>query len=249
MTREPVHTSNKPVGPKDDWRRYEQQIVAQLRSKFPDADVAGDQRIRGKLSKARRQVDIAVRGKLAGRDVLGIVECKCFSRKVDVKDVDALVGFVLDVGANLGIMITNIGYSKAAQNRARAAGLHLDVVEFENLGSYEAPWQECGLCKEVDEHRPTSIIWNARPEMDDSPDVGHCDCCGGVSVRCRFCGAVQAIAEGEYDTDLLCEGWCGAIFRLVPQHIDKDMFEYCAEVARSPHQIAGTGRTGRDFDG
>ncbi len=76
----------------------------------------------------------------------------------------------------------------------------------------------CELC-DPGEDRPPAMV-NYRP-MDDGGvgssalDVGYCDWCNGISVRCNECGAVRAVYEGEYDEVLDCDGGCGMRFRVV----------------------------------
>jgi hypothetical protein len=49
------------------------------------------------------------------------VDCKCFSRNVDVKNVETVMGLVEDVGADLALIVTTEGFSEGAKRRAKAA--------------------------------------------------------------------------------------------------------------------------------
>jgi hypothetical protein len=65
-----------------------------------------------------------------------VVDCKHWTGKVDVGEVDAFVGFLLDVGAPLGLLVTTSEWTPAARSRAREQGAHdidLDVVPFDEL--------------------------------------------------------------------------------------------------------------------
>lgn len=42
-----------------------------------------------------------------GHEIKLAVECKCYSKNIDVKIVDGFIGFLEDIKANLGIIITN----------------------------------------------------------------------------------------------------------------------------------------------
>ena len=42
---------------------------------------------------------------------------------------DSFIGFLEDVNANIGILVTNKGYSKGAKNRAKCAGIFLEIVK------------------------------------------------------------------------------------------------------------------------
>ena len=111
------------------WRKYEKQIFNNLEQKFPNCLITFDDSIFGIFSKTDRQVDISIRGELAGNKLLGVVDCKCYSKNVDVKAVESFLGMLEDLKANIGIMITNVGYSEAAINRSSVKNLQLDIVK------------------------------------------------------------------------------------------------------------------------
>jgi hypothetical protein len=84
---------------------------------------------------------VLVRGKIGGlaSDRLMVVDCKHWSAKVDVDAVDAFVGFLLDVGVPLGLLVTQLDFTEAAKNRARghrAPDIDLDVVPFDDLAKW-----------------------------------------------------------------------------------------------------------------
>ncbi len=115
------------------WRKYERQIHKELASIFTECDFEFDDRIFGKHSKIDRQIDISIRGKIGGNKILGIIDCKYFSTKLDVKIVESFLGMIEDTKANFGLLITNNGYSLAAKNRANVKNLKLDIIEFDEL--------------------------------------------------------------------------------------------------------------------
>jgi hypothetical protein len=132
-----------------EWRRYEEQIHGHLVSKFDRGaivtfDKNGEQTLRGRFSEIERQIDIIVRGRYAGgdlgRDVVLVVDCKHWSKKLAVPHVEAFAGLVDDVGGDLGLLITSSGYSEAATKRAaHTRGIFLDVVAFEELAAWQPP--------------------------------------------------------------------------------------------------------------
>jgi len=79
-----------------DWEHYEDQILERLQEKFPGAKLKKNQKIRGKFSKAKRQIDILFTGEVLGKEVIGVVECKKFSKKINVKLIDGFFGFLHD---------------------------------------------------------------------------------------------------------------------------------------------------------
>ena len=126
-----------------NWRDYEHAVFKILRDRFPANEVESDQMISGRFSEIERQIDVAGRATLMGRPMLGIVDCKCYSKRVDVKDVEAVIGMAADVRADIALIVTTIGYSDAALARAHNepnVRVHLDIVtpeEAEEIG--EAP--------------------------------------------------------------------------------------------------------------
>jgi hypothetical protein len=73
---------------------------------------------KGRFSKRKRQIDILIAEKTPVGILKTVIDTKLFNRKVDVKAVDALAGFVDDVGAEKGMLITSRGYTQAALRRA-----------------------------------------------------------------------------------------------------------------------------------
>lgn len=80
-----------------DWKEYEIYITKHFQKVFPDASITHDVKRKGILSAAIRQIDILIEDKVAGFGLTIAVECKYFNRKINVKDMDAFVGFLQDV--------------------------------------------------------------------------------------------------------------------------------------------------------
>lgn len=123
-----------------DWREYEHYVHTRLSKIFPEADIKHDVKRWGYLSETERQVDIYIKGAVAGFDLDIAVDCKYFSRNIDVKAVDAYVSMLRDIRANKGVMITNAGYSDAAYNRAYndIQDLELRIIEFDDLEDFQS---------------------------------------------------------------------------------------------------------------
>lgn len=115
-----------------DWRDYEEYIVEKLEEWGGDeAEVLFDQELPGTISGVKRQVDALVTGAFAGgveKGLTAAVDCKCYSRKVDIKAVEAFLGLVEDVQTDLGLLVTNVGYSEAAIRRANRRGIRIHTV-------------------------------------------------------------------------------------------------------------------------
>jgi hypothetical protein len=92
----------------------------------PGAVVTLDDKVPGRAGN--RQIDLTVRHTIAGIDFLTIIECKDYSRPLNQKEVDAIVGKAADVKANKAILVSSRGFSKSATLRARAEQVDLCVV-------------------------------------------------------------------------------------------------------------------------
>lgn len=119
------------------WKEYESKLFDFLKRTYPECEIEFDDSIFGIYSKIERQIDFAIRGNLAGKRILGIVDCKYYSKKIDIKTVESFIGMMQDVNANFGFMITNRGYSQAAKNRVKYSNLKLDILQFNELNEIE----------------------------------------------------------------------------------------------------------------
>jgi hypothetical protein len=68
------------------------------------------------------------------------VDCKYFGKKVDVKDVDEFLGYLQDLKASKGVLITNNGYTEAAINRARfdTRDIELRIISTTELEAFQS---------------------------------------------------------------------------------------------------------------
>ena len=107
------------------WKRFEQLVGKIQQELSPDATVTIDDEIKGRNSKTNRQIDISIRKNIGQFEILIVIDCKDHSNPIDVKVVEEFLGLVEDVGANMGALVSSSGYSKAAKNRARNAGVDI----------------------------------------------------------------------------------------------------------------------------
>lgn len=127
-----------PTKAEPRWATYEQQVFELFKEHFPDANVRKNVRVKGRLSKRKRQIDVLVSENTPAGPLKTVVDAKSFKRKVDVKAVDGLAGFVKDVGAQRGMLVTSRGYTKAALNRAFYDNdLELDILNFSALQQFQ----------------------------------------------------------------------------------------------------------------
>jgi restriction endonuclease len=140
------------------WKEFE-SIVYRLQRTFNKAGtVTRDEKLRGNKSGRARQIDICIRTTNGTENVLMIVECKKWNRKVDVQGVEAFAGVKKDVGAQMGIMVSSVGFSKAAYQRA--AGENISLYKYEDTLNETWPsGLETNILLEIWELTPTEACF------------------------------------------------------------------------------------------
>jgi len=121
-----------------DWKEYEKEISDYFHSEYPNAKFTPDAKILGRFSKAERQIDLLIDAEIADFKFRVVVDGKYRNKKIDINDVESFIGFLRDVDADRGVMISTEGYSSAAINRAyyEDSGLELDVLNFKELDRF-----------------------------------------------------------------------------------------------------------------
>lgn len=132
-----VKQSTKPV---PDWRNYELELFEHFKLEHPNSSVKHDVRLDGYKSGVSRQIDILVEEKLGDRIVRTAIEAKHYSRRIDVKQVESVIGMLEDIQVDRGILITSQGYSKAALRRAFRddVQLELDICSTDELQLFQS---------------------------------------------------------------------------------------------------------------
>jgi hypothetical protein len=119
-----------------DYREYENGVTDVLRFiAGSGVEVQRDVLVPGRRSGAERQVDVLVRGSMFGLpDATLAVDCKLWKKKLDVTDVGSFLTYLDDVGADLGMLMTTEGYTRAAKQLAQGArGVRAEVLTLREL--------------------------------------------------------------------------------------------------------------------
>jgi hypothetical protein len=126
------------------WKAYERQVLSELTERYRGLatvtyDERGRQRLLGRHSGIMRQIDVLVRGRLGDDlpDGMMIVDCKLRGRKITVEDVEKFAGMLADVGADIGLLIANKGYTGPAKRRAAGVEtLRLEALEIDEMARW-----------------------------------------------------------------------------------------------------------------
>jgi len=101
---------------------FEKAVAAIQKMVDPTANVAHNERIRDRHGHLR-QFDVVIRTKVAGRRILGVIECKDLKKRVGTPEVDAFVTKARDVNANIALIVSRRGFTKPALEKAKDYGI------------------------------------------------------------------------------------------------------------------------------
>lgn len=108
-----------------DWKDYEALIHKIYTELEPNMQVKKNDHIMGRNSKTERQIDLSIRQKIAGHEILVIIEAKKLKRPADLEVIDKFSAVIDDVEASKGILICHSGFTKNAKVSAAAQKIDL----------------------------------------------------------------------------------------------------------------------------
>jgi hypothetical protein len=90
---------------KPDWEQLEHLIVTIQQQLSPDATVSHNVKLDGVDSETKRQIDVLVEQNIGQYRMRIVIDCKDYSKPVDVKGVEEFHGLVQDVRAQKGALV------------------------------------------------------------------------------------------------------------------------------------------------
>jgi hypothetical protein len=118
-----------------------------------------------------RQIDVVVRTMAGPIDLMTIIECKDYRRKVDVTTVDALHSVAQDVKANRAVLVARSGFSRTARQKANRLGIALFRAD-RMMNVTDEVFQVPVYVHEI---RPTEIEIGGHVRLDAGDQVGLAD--------------------------------------------------------------------------
>jgi hypothetical protein len=93
-----------------DWRKYQTDAATYFRAIGLKAEV--DAKIQG--ARGTHRIDVFVTGKMYGFAIRWIIECKNWSTSIPKEKILALQSIVQDVGADRGVLLSEVGFQSGA---------------------------------------------------------------------------------------------------------------------------------------
>lgn len=107
-----------------EYEDFVKSVFETLLEKQPSG-IEHNRRMLGKRSGHEHQIDIVIEAKIAGLDVLILVECKHYKRTVEIGDVLEFAERIDDVGGHKGVIVSTLGFQEGAIKVARGHGIAL----------------------------------------------------------------------------------------------------------------------------
>jgi len=120
-----------------DWKDLEYLVAMIQKQLSPDASVKHNVMLDGIDSETKRQIDILVEQSIGQYTMQIVIDCKDYSKPVDVKGVEEFQGLVQDVRAHKGALVCPSGFTKSALKRAKK--LQIDLYRPISTGKHK--WQ------------------------------------------------------------------------------------------------------------
>ncbi len=208
------------------WKLYEHQAAALFKS-IPGAEVHENVRETGVDSGQERQIDVLVKmpleallpgGFRVSVPVKIVVDCKHYSRPVDLPRLGAIEVLKNDVRANLAIVVSPMGVSEGAEAYAEnhnIVPLRLGPDLLARIFGEDRD-VSCQICEQYG----NEMYWRDPVFSDVPPLDGRCAACGALHLCCPDCFSVIGVQDGE---PLACPSPCKAVFEL---GFDRDTMEY-----------------------
>lgn len=110
---------------KPDWKELEHLVTMIQKQLSPDATVQHNVKLDGVDSETKRQIDVLVEQNIGQYTMKIVIDCKDYSKPVDVKGVEEFHGLVQDVRAHKGALVCPSGFTKSALKRAKKLQIEL----------------------------------------------------------------------------------------------------------------------------
>lgn len=120
-----------------DWKELEYLVAMIQQQLSPTASVKHNVMLEGIDSETKRQIDVLVEQNIGQYTMRIIIDCKDYSKPVDVKGIEEFQGLVQDVRAHKGALVCPAGFTKAALKRAKK--LQIDLYRPVSTGKHK--WQ------------------------------------------------------------------------------------------------------------
>lgn len=213
--------------PSPAWLVYERCVAAFVHERYGAVDIVVQPNtyLIGSFSKTRRQIDVLIDARWetgVGKRI--IVDAKERKRKIDVKDIDSLIGMMQDCRANKAVIVTTSGFTEAAKRRAEDA-VDIHILPLDVALEYDWVFEPClGDCRHKFTKTEGMVLWaeqillGLRSGFWLTVQTGKCDSCHNFHVWCWDCGERFAVPNEHVITCSCGYQWASVMESLESGH-------------------------------
>ncbi|MBX7112343.1 MAG: restriction endonuclease [Dehalococcoidia bacterium] len=198
------------------------------------ARVEYDARIRDRTTGKMRQVDIAVWQSSHHGEMLYAIDCKDYSRPVNVEIVEQIAQKALDIKADRAAIVSRRGFTTSAREKGRH--LNVDLLTVTELEETEWPaWMALRTMQFVDTRRTVErIVFHEKEQLNIEP----------LSLEFSATSAIVRSPAGlEVSANDLLTGWLHAggeeLLPVVDSHPSESRFQTRIELPEG-HTLASS---------
>lgn len=155
--------------------------------------------------------------------ILIAVDCKDYTKRVNINHVGQFADQMDDIGSPVGTMVAPRGFTKGAEGRAKQKNIFLIHATWDLMllakGLKRPEFNICSACVDSEGDHTGIVNWENPPKwagIDFWPCLlrGSCHRCGTYHVFCPDCGAVTGFMEADEDECIECSGGCDRVYLL-----------------------------------
>jgi hypothetical protein len=191
------------------WQEY-QEAAARM---YEQADGIGNIHrnvfLPDRVTGQPRQIDVLLEVQAKWHTIRILIDAKFRRRRIDVKDVEGVLGLAQAVGADRSVIVAANGWTQPAKAKADFYSAELVLLDIDEALELvvENKWQLCPSCN-VDciimNHEGSILIEDELGAGISVYLAGQCRQCGLAFLWCWACGEEGYLEPGE---SYVC--WCG----------------------------------------
>ena len=122
------------------WQEYQEAVAFLYENLEGEGSVEKDVRIKDVDTGNYRQIDVLLTVESKGHCLKIVIDAKYHARKLDVKEIEGVIGLANAVGADKAAIVAANGWSKAAEKKAKRSRLDLRILTTKDALSLLMEW-------------------------------------------------------------------------------------------------------------
>lgn len=182
------------------WQEYETAVGKLYQNMGEMGVVRQNIFIPDKITGQKRQIDVWWELKLNDHNINILIDAKYRKNKIDIKDLEEVESLANSVNANKVIIVTNNGWTKPAEKKAKFSNVDLKIFEVEKALDLVVPdkWFMCYDCKdECVVMDSDGVIFREENNLFFDWYAGKCRSCNNIYFYCPGCGNRVILEEDD----------------------------------------------------